>query len=506
MIHNLNLNHTPARKLLASITIILMALLMTVNAAALPAVNVVAADQNQTAKNTVSILADGYYRIRNLATGQYLDTYDLRYDAQGSAYVDAASGQDGQDFCVTRKADGSYTLVPQSDNAKYALSYAAGSYVTKRAEQAATESFDIFTLPNGAYTIAPAYADNSSLVLGVSNAKTAHGFTRAALTAYSASAEQQWVFEPIAVTGISLAYTETRERLYSIGTFYAAMTPYPVSASAMQWSSDNEAVLMIDQDGSWCAIGVGVANVTVTCGGMSASCRVEVIDSPSYAYYSQHDIDGSYWNGSALSGIYFSAGVTKRYAIDRYNYNSDWMDEGCALTAHAICLRNLGATLTEGYDFRSGQTGNLPADPYTVSLANSGNYGASSANATLSGNPIYVNHNLIATRFRVNGKSLSVTQTYAPNLKQIKEALDAHPEGVVVGLYHPVYENHYLLFTKCVNPEETNPYNYKFIVCDPAAYAASQGDNVPFEQCYSYVNLGYRYSGITCMLAWNVEP
>lgn len=69
--------------------------------------------------------------------------------------------------------------------------------------------------------------------------------------------------------------------------------------------------------------------------------------------------------------------------------------------------------MTEGYDFRSGQTGNLPADPYTVSLANSGNYGATSANATLYGNPIYVNHNLIATRFRVNGRSLSVTQTYA---------------------------------------------------------------------------------------------
>ena len=80
----------------------------------------------------------------------------------------------------------------------------------------------------------------------------------------------------------------------------------------------------------------------------------------------------------------------------------------------------------------------------------------------------------------------------------------ATPEGVIVGMYHRTYQSHYLLFTKCVNPEETNPYNYKFIVCDPAAYTMSQGDNIPFEQCYSYVSLGYRYSGITCMLAWNV--
>lgn len=323
----------PTRRLLMSLTVLLLAMLMSVNAAAIPEVNVITTSQSPTVKNTVSILTDGYYRIRNLATGQYLDTYDIRYDVQGSAYVDAASGQNGQDFCVTRNADGSYAIVPQSDGAQYALSYAAGSYVTKRAEWSATESFDIFTLSNGVYTIAPAYADDRSLVLGVSSAKTYHGFTRAALTAYTASAGQQWVFEPIAVTGISLAYTETRERLYSVGTFYAAMTPYPAAAGSMRWVSDNESVLMIDQDGSWCAIGVGVATVTVSCGGMSASCRVEVVDDSAFAYYSQHDIDGSYWNGGALSGIYFSAGVTKRYAIDRYNGNLDWMDEGCALTA-----------------------------------------------------------------------------------------------------------------------------------------------------------------------------
>ena len=71
-------------------------------------------------------------------------------------------------------------------------------------------------------------------------------------------------------------------------------------------------------------------------------------------------------------------------------------------------------------------------------------------------------------------------------------------------MWNRTYQNHYLLFTKCVNPEETNPNRYKFIVCDPAAYTMSQGDNIPFEQCYSYVSLGYRYSGITCMLAWDV--
>ncbi len=494
-----HIKKTFLRALALALTITTLAALFVTPAAAN------SATEEPTAE--LGVITDGYYRIRNLANDKYLDTYDLIYDYQGTAYLDKATGQNGQDIYISRNDDGSYTLTPQSDGAKYDLSYAAGGYVTKRSQDELTERFDLLMLDSGNYIISPAYSNENTLVMTASAQKTRYGYDRIDLITFADTVAQQWVIEPIPVTGISLAYTEVRERLYTVGTYYAAITPYPVSAQPMTWSSDNESVLMIDQNGAWVAVGVGTANVTVTCGGMSDTCRVEVIDSPSYAFYSQHDIDGTYWNGSALSGIYFSAGVTKRYAVDRYNRNSDWMDEGCALTAHAIALRNMGATMTEGYDFRSGQNGNLPADPYTVSLANSGNYGATSPNATLYGNPIYVNHNLIATRFRLNGKALSCTQTYAPNLKQIKEALDKHPEGVIVGLWHPTYQNHYLLFTKCVNPEETNPNNYKFIVCDPAAYTMSQGDNIPFEQCYSYVSLGYRYSGITCMLAWNVvEP
>ncbi len=469
-----------------------------------------AAAEQTSAASTADVsaqedLAEGYYRIRNLGTGKYLDTYDLLYDPKGTAYLDKSTGQNGQDFLVTRLPDGNYTIVGQSDGAKYALSYSSGSYLTKRANPAQTETFEILPFDNGAYLIIPAYSENSLLVLTASSDKTYHGYNYIISFPYIEDATQYWVFEPVPVTKISLAYTQTRERLWSIGKFYAALSPYPSTALNMTWTSDNEEVLMIDNTGEYCTIGVGVANVTVTCGDVSATVRVEVHDSDTYAYFSQHNITNSYWNGSALSGIYFTAGVRKRYAIDRYNQNSDWMDEGCALTANAMLLRNLGATLTEGYDFRSGQTNNLPADPYTVSLANTGNYGATSANATLYGNPILVNHNLIATRFRVNGKALSVTQYYYPSLKQIKEALDEHPEGVVVGMRHAVYGSHYFLFTECVNPDETNPNKYKFKVCDPAAYTLSQGDNIPFEQSYSYLSLGYRYSCVTCMLVWDVE-
>lgn len=450
------------------------------------------------------VLSDGYYRIRNLATGLYLDSYDLRYDPQGPAYLDKATGQNGQDFFVSRNTDGTYTLVGQSDDAKYAVSHATGSHLTKSVKRGETESFDIVRLSENAYVVLPAYTKNTLLSISASDLKTNHGFTHVTLATYDDQLSQQWAFEPVPVTGISLAYTATRVKLWTLGTFYAAVAPYPVTAIPMKWTSDNEDVLMIDDTGAYCTVGVGKAKVTVTCGNYSASCVVEVHDSDAFAFFSQHNISGSYWNGNALSGIYFSYGATKRYAVDRYNRNGDWMDEGCALSSHAMLLRNLGATLTEGYDFRSGQNGNLPADPYTVSLANTGNTGARAAKATLYGNPVLVNHNRIADRFKVDGKALTVTQYYYPSLKQIKEALDKHPEGVVVGMKNAYNGSHYFLFTECLNPEEKNPYNYKFRVCDPAAYDLSQGDNIPFEQCYSYRSLYYRYSNIACMMVWDV--
>lgn len=452
----------------------------------------------------LDVLPDGYYRIRNLATGLYLDSYDLRYDPQGPAYLDKATGQNGQDFFVSRNEDGTYTLVGQSDGAKYAVSHTTGTHLTKSAQRGDTQSFDIVRLADDAYVILPAYTRDTFLSVSASTLKTYHGFTHVTLETYSDQPGQQWAFEPVPVTGISLAYTETRVKLWTLGTFCAAVSPYPVTAVPMKWTSDNEDVLMIDDTGAYCTVGVGKATVTVTCGDYSASCVVEVHDSDAFAYFSQHNIGGSYWNGTALSGIYFSYGATKRYAVDRYNRNGDWMDEGCALTSHAMLLRNLGATLTVGYDFRSGQNGDLPADPYTVSLANSGSTGALTAKATIYGSPVLVNHNRIADRFKVDGKSLTVTQYYYPSLKQIKEMLDQHPEGVVVGMQNAYNGSHYFLFTECLNPGEKNPYNYKFRVCDPAAYDLSQGDNVPFEQCYSYRSLYYRYSNISCMMIWDI--
>lgn len=77
-----------------------------------------------------------------------------------------------------------------------------------------------------------------------------------------------------------------------------------------------------------------------------------------------------YWNAQILMKLY----------IKDFNYfnttwknpgDDDWMESGCNLTAIAMVLRNLGKnTKDDVYDFRISYTGNLPADPYTVLLAN----------------------------------------------------------------------------------------------------------------------------------------
>ena len=131
------------------------------------------------------------------------------------------------------------------------------------------------------------------LSVTASDAKNYHGFTRVTLSTYEDQLSQQWSFEPVPVTGISLAYTATRVKLWTLGTFYAALAPYPVSSVPMKWTSDNEDVLMIDDTGAYCTVGVGKAKVTVTCGKHSASCVVEVHDEDAFAFFSQHNIGGS---------------------------------------------------------------------------------------------------------------------------------------------------------------------------------------------------------------------
>ena len=55
-----------------------------------------------------------------------------------------------------------------------------------------------------------------------------------------------------------------------------------------------------------------------------------------------------------------------------------------------------------------------------------------------------------------------------------------------------------------MNIAAANPNDYEFIVCDPAAYDAKDGNNVPFKQSTSYKKLGYNYYHMWTMTTYDV--
>lgn len=306
-----------------------------------------------------------------------------------------------------------------------------------------------------------------------------------------------WILEEVKITSLSMAYFETRIKLYSVQKFYAKVLPSAVS-SFLEWSVDNEDVMLVSDDGTLCALSKGESVLTVKAGNSSYSCRVEVCDGDSFAWFSQENVTNSYWNGGVLSGIKFYG---KPFAS---NGAWDWMEDGCALTSCAMLFRNLGATYTNGYDFRSNQKGDLPADPYTLALANIGHAGFTASAVNYKKDPVLVRWANITNAFKVDGRPMSYYQKYTSNLGYIRDALAIHPEGVVVRMTKSNGETHFVLFTECVNPGERNSSKLRFIVCDPMSYDGSDGDSVPFEKSASYKS-GYRYYNISSVIMWNVQ-
>ena len=96
-------------------------------------------------------------------------------------------------------------------------------------------------------------------------------------------------------------------------------------------------------------------------------------------------------------------------------------------------------------------------------------------------------------RYKVDGKSIKTSTYYYANKKMIKEQLDLHPEGVIIGMDSRYMGSHYIVITQCINPDAQNPNDYQFLVCDPAAYNPKDGNNVLFEQSTSYKDFYYRY-------------
>lgn len=456
-------------------------------------------------------------RIKNAGSGLYLDSYKYTLKTKGKSYTEKYSESSlGQVFHLSPCDDGTYMIIPQNDNAEYTYVYSEDSTKDNKIKKVKITpenklaKFDIVEYQDNKFVIAPANTLSQKAALVQSN--TVSEYKDPYVEVQNLDPENSnhlWIIEPIKTEKLSVIYTNTKVRLYSSGKFFARKYPYNVFTDDIKWASNNENVLLMGSNGEWCALSEGKAVVTATLDKLSVSFTVTVINKDAYTWYSQNNIYTSDWDATQLKYLYFrdpSTGKKQKFAIDSKEPggNNCWIDEGCGNCSVAMVLNNMGAVKTTGYDFRSGQEGNLIADPYTVGLANAGAYGSENNTPTLSGNPIYMRWAYVAEQFNVEGKKVILNKVYSPSTTKIKTILADHPEGVIVQL-STATKNHYIVFTECLNPGEKTSSKLKFLVYDSAAYLPENGDNVPFEKSTSYLYEGYRYKNIKSVMYFTLE-
>ncbi len=446
-------------------------------------------------------LASGVYTIQNLASGERLNAFDFQYAKNGNAYIDKASGEEGENMLVLLQEDGTYLLYPQSEAGKYAFFAAGvGNRVSKSDELTKASYFRIVST-DGSYTI----LTEDGAVLGITEEQLLYRKQLVMTEENTGVDTQKWTFTPVPVSSLTLKTVSPTVAVNSVSAVYALVKPAYMK-NYVEWSCSDERILLLDDDGSFCALSAGKVTVTATIDGICASIDLEVVDKDAFTYYSQHHTTGGKWNGEALSKVYFYAGSYKRFLLGGYNRGMDWMDEGCAITSVATVLHNLGARYEDGYDFRFEADGNLEADPYTVALANTNNRGLMGEKGTLYYNPVMMNLRAITSNFTLYGQPIEWESMYGVTKAKLKAQLDEHPEGVIVAMKNSYNGSHYIVVTECVNPDAKRASDYQFKIYDPSGLHGYDGKNVLFERSISYVTMRYRFHHMVQMIVFNFAP
>ena len=432
-----------------------------------------------------------FYRISNKTSDGYLTVSDGQIDLKDEKSAGAV-------FMFVPCDEEGYNILVISDSVRGYLSYSDGGVsVSEAANEGACFLLDY----NGErFSILSAEAKELALCAVKENKKY-----EARISSETGDA-CLWKISEYTPEVFGLSQYSIKTKPYtSYNDLRCVVTPSYLG-EFVEWESDDRNVLIVDNDGKFCALTEGDCTVYARLGGNTLECSVNVSYSNGYAWFSQNNMTSGGWNGGDLSGLYFrSGGVRKRFGFNGSTKNNDWMSEGCAICSIAQVLNNMGARLTEGYDLRSGLEGNLMADPYTVALANTDNYGPKSVSTLLLGDPVFSRHRAIAEKFNVNGAKVSVTVQYTVTKKTIKEALDKSPWGVVVCFKNSAHGTHYVTFNKCLNPDAENWRDYVFTVSDPVSNYRYDSDNVIFEESYSYKRLYYRFSNAYIMQVWDYE-
>jgi hypothetical protein len=316
------------------------------------------------------VIPDGIYNIVSSLSGKLLEAFDFKFDTYGRMHLDNRRGAIAQEFAIIHRGNNIYSIYPQNDGGTYMLECpldsGVGTSVYKSDADDSTNRFYITKNGDGTVRIRPAAKELSAYSLAESTTRFAHYYySLCELQKHSSAVAQRWKLEDtgkkIEVT-ISLSKDHDTVKQYTVNELFAVVTPSAYKDSVV-WSSSDKKVALVDDNGAYCAFATGTAVITASLGDKSVSCKVTVSDKDAFAWYSQCNMYTGGWNALALKDLtFYSQGIYKRFMIDGFNGKSDWMDEGCALASVAMVLRNLDARMTEGYDLRSGQSGNLEAD------------------------------------------------------------------------------------------------------------------------------------------------
>lgn len=154
-----------------------------------------------------------------------------------------------------------------------------------------------------------------------------------------------------------------------------------------------------------------------------------------------------------------------------------------------MVLRNQNAVMT-GYDFRTGFSGKMYADSYTVMLANMRKTGSevnkvndNRYELAVSSNPVSVIRNNVAVGFGLEASAATLSGTAEQKANSISNRLLYEGEGVIVKLQKGS-NTHFLVFA--LDRGSTYSANDRFIVYDPGTASSSKGNGVVFSSCASY--------------------
>ena len=121
--------------------------------------------------------------------------------------------------------------------------------------------------------------DNNIATVNEDGLVTAHSLGETVIRAWTVNDLMAWCYirvEPINATEITLSAQDITLSVNQTFRLSATVRPENAVDKTVSWQSNNKAIVTVSEDGTVTAVSVGVANITASCGDVSATCKVRV--------------------------------------------------------------------------------------------------------------------------------------------------------------------------------------------------------------------------------------